>query len=116
MLEKIYALISKHKFSLDTEDHLKQQMAVVLSENNIPYQREYILDPKNVVDFFCEGIGIEAKIKGGETSKKIYKQCLRYCQFDEVKQLILVTNKALGFPEELNGKPCYVINLGKSWL
>jgi len=116
MLEKIFALISRHKFSLDTEDHLKLQIAEVLMKNNVPYKKEHILDVKNVIDFFCEGIGIEAKIRTGETAKKIYKQCQRYCQFDEVQQLILVTNKALGFPPEINGKPCYVINLGRSWL
>ena len=116
MLEKIFTLISKHRFSLDTEDHLKEQMAVILTLNGISYKKEHILDPKNIVDFFSDGIGIEAKIKTTETAKKIYKQCVRYCEFDEIEKLILVTNKALGFPKEINGKPCYVINLGKSWL
>lgn len=48
--------------------------------------------------------------------KKIYKQCERYANFDQVKQLVLITNRSMGFPETINNKPCYVINIGRAWL
>jgi len=48
--------------------------------------------------------------------KRIYKQCERYCEFPEVKALLLITNKATGFPETINNKNCYILNLAKAWL
>ena len=115
MLSKIIKILSSNRFPLDKE---KLTQAVIESrffENGIvSYNREYRLDTENIPDFFIDGIAIEIKIKGN--AKKIYRQCERYCKFDEVKQLILVTNKSMGFPKEINGKPCYFINLGKAWL
>lgn len=80
-----------------------------------PVLRELELDRGNIIDFLIEpGIGIEIKIKGGK--RAIYRQCVRYCQFPEVKSLILITNLSMGFPEQINGKDCYVLKLGTAWL
>ena len=113
-IEILIKLLSAYKFSLNTEDELKLQMAKVLDDNQIPYIKEHRLDAKNRVDFFIYEHAIEVKVKGG--AKKIFRQCERYCGFDTVKGLVLVTNKSMGFPEMVNGKPCYVMSLGKSWL
>lgn len=115
MVQKIFEILSKHKFSLDTEDLLKQQMAQVFTQHDISFKKEYSFDPKNRVDFLVEDIAIEVKIRSA-TSMQIYRQCKRYCELDGVGSLVLVTNKSMGFPKEINGKPCYVINLGRSWL
>lgn len=102
--------------NLSTEASLKKDMAFLFARHlGIIMPEEYVLDPKNRVDFFLDGTAIEVKINKG-AAKSIYKQCERYCQFDEVKNLILVTNRPMGFPKEINGKPCYVISLGKGWL
>jgi len=114
MVDKLYNLISKCKFSLESEEELKLQIAEILKEHNFNFKKEFTLDSKNRLDFFIEGLAVEVKIKGSAMS--IYRQCVRYCNFDEVKGLFLLTNKSMGFPPEINQKPCYVINLGKSWL
>ena len=85
-----------------------------MDAQDVLYKPEYRLDAKNRPDFFVYEHAVEVKIKG--SAKAIYRQCERYSAFPEVKGVYLVTNKAMGFPETLNGKPCYVINLGKSWL
>lgn len=107
-------LMTAYRFSLESEEELKLQMAKVMQDNDIPFKREYRLDPKNKPDFMVFEYAVEVKIKGA--AKAIYRQCERYSTFDEVKGLYLITNKSMGFPETLNGKPCYVINLGRSWL
>lgn len=69
-----------------------------------------------VIDFYNEsiGIGVEVKIKGGK--KAIYRQCARYCNSPIIKELILITNRSMGLPSEINGKPCHVVNIGLAWL
>jgi len=107
-------LLQSVRPSLVSEKLAQQQLFV--SVQALGFVREHRLDEKNIPDFFCQdyGIAIEVKIKG--TKKAIYKQLLRYSQFEAVKILILCTNKALGLPAQIGGKPCYFIHLGKAWL
>lgn len=89
-------------------------MEKVLIYHQITFIREYRLDSKNILDFYIGNIGVEVKIKG--SAKSTYKQCERYCQFDKVQQLLLVTNKAHGMPNIINDKPIAVLRLGSAWL
>ncbi len=114
MVHEIVNLLSKFKFPLADEKKLQSAIQSILDKNKIKYQREYRLDNRNIPDFFIDGIAIEIKIKGG--AKSIYRQCERYCSFDSVTNLILITGRSMGFPEEINGKSCYVIKLGTAWL
>lgn len=108
--EEVLSCLSKYRFSLSSEKTLQAEIHKLIPE----FSREYKLDEESVVDFFKDGIAVEVKIKG--VAKAIYRQCERYCHVDQVKVLILVTNKSMGFPKEINGKPCYVLNLGRGWL
>lgn len=110
MIEDVVQKLRKYRFTLASEQALQQQIHQVLPQ----FQREHRFDKKNRIDFFNTGIGIEVKIKGGRMA--IYRQCERYCKFDSVTGLILITNVAMGFPKDINGKPCYVISLGERWL
>jgi hypothetical protein len=68
----------------------------------------------SIIDDFR--IGIEVKL-GATQKRAIYRQCVRYCSFPQViDELIMITNTSMGFPPEINGKSCYVLNLGKAWL
>ena len=113
MLSSIISVL-QNRFPLEVEKETQAAIEQKFKDNGIEYSREHKLDQNNIPDFFIDGIAIEIKIKGN--AKSIYKQCERYCQFEEVKSLILVTNRSMGFPKEINGKPCYFINLGKAWL
>lgn len=112
-MNEIIQLLSGIKFTLHSEKELQVEICNVLNAT-MQVTAEYPLDRKNIIDFYCDGIGIEVKIKGGR--KIIFKQCERYCAFDEIKALILVTNRAIGFPSSINNKPCAVVNLGLAWL
>ena len=112
MIEDVVKELRQYRFTLDSEQALQQQIARVLPS----FEREHRFDKKSRIDFFrpIDGIGMEVKIKGGRMA--IYRQVERYSKFDSVTGLILITNVAMGFPKELNGKPCYVISLGERWL
>lgn len=92
-------------------------MEAVFLHHNEPFQREYRLDNKNILDYFQEttGIALEVKIRKCSPTATL-KQCERYAAFDKVKMIVLFTNKAHAMPAKLNGKPVYVISAGKAWL
>ncbi len=114
MINRVLKILYSHRFPLVVEKETQAAIEQRFIENEIEYSREHKLDEQNIPDFFIEGIAIEVKIKG--TAKQIYRQCERYCKSDEVRKLILVTNRSMGFPKSINGKDCYFINLGKAWL
>ncbi len=113
-INDLIKVISALRLNVTDEKITQQEIANAFLANAFMVNREHKLDANNIPDFFIDGIAIEVKIKG--TARKIYKQCERYCQFDDVKQLMLITNRSMGFPATINGKPCYVLNLGKAWL
>ena len=112
---QIAKLLSSRRFaSLEDEKRLQAEIMQALQDAGIPAVREYSRDQVNIFDFYIDGIVIEVKIKGAK--RAIYKQCERYSLLDYCRDIILVTNVSMGFPSEINEKPCYVINLGKAWL
>lgn len=114
MIPEVLRVLSGARMDLSSEVLLKRDMADIFKRHGFKFQAEYVLDKANRPDFYYDGVAIEVKIKGA--AKSIYKQCERYCQFETVRALILVTNKAMGFPKEISGKPCYVVNVGRGWL
>ena len=112
MISIILGKLNGIRFDLSSEKYLQSQIKDQLTDLDI--KEEYRLNSTDIVDFFIDGLTIEVKIKGNASS--IYRQCVRYMKSDETKGLLLITNKSMGFPEEINGKPCYVLNLGKALL
>lgn len=80
-------------------------------------RREHRLAPGDIVDLFIPAIGtaIEVKLKRNRGAA-ILRQLERYAAHDAVQALILVTNRAMGLPQSLNGKPVYYVSLGRAWL
>lgn len=108
-IHKILNLLSSAKLPVDTEKETKRAIEDIFIANKIYYEREFFLDKNNVPDFYIEGIVIQVKIKGSIIN--MFKQCQRYCNFEQVGKLILITNRDPLFPQEINYRPCYVINL-----
>lgn len=114
LITDILSVLRSRAFSITTEKELQAEIEKAFIKEGVEFEREYRLDNKNIVDFFIDGVAVEVKIKGAK--KAVYKQCERYCSFDETKALVLVTNLTMGFPKQINGKDCYYHSLGKSWL
>ncbi len=110
----ILQLLKQQRFSLHNEKVLQTEMETFLRDNAYVFQREHHLSKDSIIDFMIGSIGIEIKITGNP--KSIFKQCLRYCEFEEVSAIILVTNKIIKLPATLNKKPAHVLNLGTAWL
>lgn len=114
IVSEIISILKSKRLPLTTEKELQVEIEKLFIENNLSFEREYRLDNKNIVDFFIEGVAVEIKIKG--TAKNIYKQCERYCEFEQVKTMLLVTSKTMGFLEQINDKDCYYFSLSRNWL
>ncbi len=102
------------RFELQNEKALQAQIEVVLQTAGLPFQREARLNESNIIDFLIGNIGLEIKIKGANRS--VYQQCLSYCGFEAVGQLVLATNRQIMLPDRLHGKPTHILNLGLAWL
>ncbi|SEV88710.1 hypothetical protein SAMN05428988_0136 [Chitinophaga sp. YR573] len=115
-IQSIVKAVKGKRFNLQDEKELQTQIHWCLSGLTIPVNKEHNLNAKNIPDFFFpdQGIAVEVKIKG--SARLIYAQCERYAGFTEVKGIILITNRSMGFPAEINGKPAYFIKLGTAWL
>lgn len=112
--ESLYKLLSKHRLPLSNEKALQAAIGVILTANGIEHDRESRLSDKDCIDFLVGGVGMEVKLKGSAVA--IYKQCKRYCGYPEVEELLIVTNRSMGLPNEIDGKPTYLLSLGKGWL
>lgn len=113
-IEEIIKILSNCSFRITNEKKLQEDINYIFNKNNLNIEREFKLDEESIVDFFKNGIAIEIKIKGN--AKKIYKQCERYCKNALVDKLILVSSKPMGFPEEINGKDCYFVDISSGFL
>lgn len=107
--------LARRRYDLTVESTTQQQIAEGLTTDEIRFEREVVIGPRERVDFLCQdGVAIEVKLQG--QAKKIYRQLERYAESDSVKGIILATAKTINLPIEIKGKPCLVVPLGRSWL
>ena len=97
------------------EFKLHKLIKVQLDNAGISHQSEFLLGSRNRIDFLTlTGIGIEAK-KGKPNELQVLNQLSRYAEFEQVKGLILVIERYMDLPDEINGKPVRSIGLRKLW-
>lgn len=124
-VNSILSTLHKKRFSLVIEKKLQNELKSVFEMRGLKFRKEYRLpdtDNRDIPDFFfCDdpenpgkGIVVEAKLKANKMA--IYKQCKRYAEHPDVIAIILITNTSLGFPETIQGKPCFVFKLAKAYL
>lgn len=110
----ILRILSGYKFSLSSEKILQEEICSVLESNSISFEREVKLSSDSFIDFLLSDIGVEVKIKG--TAAGIYRQLTKYCASEKINAVILLTNRSMGVPTQINNKPVYVVHLGEKWL
>lgn len=97
------------------EYKLHQLIDKELVKEGISFNNEFLLGPRNRIDFLTvSGVGIEAK-KGKPNELQVMSQLTRYAAFEQVTGLILVIERYMDLPEEINGKPVISIGLRKLW-
>jgi len=113
--EEIAALVSKTPIVLSNEKDVQEKISELLERHGVRHKREVRLAPGDIVDFMIEG-GTAVEVKLNVPKRAAYRQCERYCKHEGVNALVLVSATAMGFPSEINGKPCWVASLGMGWL
>jgi len=131
--QAIIETLKRYRFDLSTEKNAQQEVGQALDANGIRHEREYRLGSdermENIIDFYVPeraltsatsgrgkeiGIGIELKIGGGPM--EVYRQLQRYCRTGKLSAIILVTNHAMGLPQEIEGVPAFYLSLGRAWI
>ncbi len=105
-MEKIIAALCDYRYDYSTEEKFQDGIGKALANAKINFDTEYRLSANSTVDFFVDGVGIEAKIKGNRHA--VLRQLARYAKSPDIRTLILATTKKQllnGFPESLEGKP-----------
>lgn len=115
-MEQIISALKRIRTQIVIDEYkLHQLIAKELSSAGIPFKHEVPLAPRNRIDFLtANGIGIEAK-KGKPNEQQVLKQLERYSSFEQVKGLILVIERYMDLPEQINGKPVCSVGLRKLW-
>lgn len=104
------------RFRTASEADLQSSIEEALASEPIfsGFDREVRLDPHNRIDFMVGSIGVEAKLK--YPKRGIYRQLVRYAGFERVTSLILISATAIGLPDSIEGKPVYLVSVGRGLL
>jgi len=108
-------LLGSFSYPLGHETLLQEAVEKVLTDEKVPFKREFVLSPGSRVDFFVdEHIALELKIK--MSARHVFRQLERYATHDQVDSLVLMTLGTGGVPPSVNDKPIYVVNLARTAL
>jgi hypothetical protein len=110
----IAALETVRAPAMPGEYDLHGMIAAALEGAGIPCVHEYRLAPRCRIDFLCGNVGIEVK-KGRPVPAQLRKQLSRYLASDEVSQVVVVMQRAVGMPETISGKRVHVVSLNMNW-
>lgn len=117
-VSRLIEILSSYTFSLNDEKVCQREIAEVLTQRHVEFEREFDLRPyggAGIVDFLVGGcVAVEVKLKGQR--KSVYRQCRDYCKSDNVESLVLLSSLAMKLPEEIEGKSCFVVSLGSAYL
>lgn len=115
-IDQVVKVLESLRVGLVMEEHnLQQLISESLSRAGLSFTREYKLGPRNRIDFLIAGgIGVEVK-KGKPNRQIVINQLMRYTEHQEIRSLILVIERNLDIPREINNKRCYSFGLHRLW-
>lgn len=97
------------------EFKLQEIIAREFTRAGILYEKEYLLGPRSRIDFLVAGgVGVEVK-KGKPYRRQVAEQLAKYAASPEITSIVLVVERTLDIPKEINGKRCYSFGLNKLW-
>jgi hypothetical protein len=113
--QEIVRVLGALRVELSHEKSTQAQIADGLTQAGIAFEREHRLSDRDVVDFLIGGTAVEVKLRRARPAE-IFKQLRRYARHDRVSALVLATNRPMGLPGAIEGKPAYYVSLGRAWL
>lgn len=112
--EILRALSTLRASAMPGEYDLHRLAAEAFKAAGLPCEHEYRLAPRRRIDFFLEGVGVEIK-KGRPNARELLKQVERYLACDELKEIVVVTQKDTPLPARVLGKRVTCISLDRLW-
>lgn len=101
---EIKALIERHRFAITSEAELQRAVCEILTRQNIPYQTEVRMGPRDRLDILVGSVGLELKVKSLKASH--IEQIWRYLQHPSITEMVYVTTRrTASLGPELLGKP-----------
>ncbi|MBR6808776.1 MAG: ATP-dependent helicase [Clostridia bacterium] len=107
-LKKIRAPLPRDEYDLHG------LVARALQDGEISFIHEATLAPRCRIDFLCDDVGVEVK-KGKPDREKTIRQMERYARTGKIRALILVSEKSIVLPKNMQGIPVYGLALHKLW-
>jgi hypothetical protein len=116
LIENILSSLGELRIGISSDEFQIQSMVEqALLEHQISFEKEYRLAPRNRIDFFIDG-GIGLEVKRGKPNKtQVTKQLQRYATSEEIKAIVLVVDRTVAIPNEINGKKCILFGLNRLW-
>ena len=107
-LVQVHTAVARWSYSVVDEDDLQAALGLALEHENIAFEREVVLGPRDRIDLLAGDVGIEVKVDGSRAS--VLRQLQRYAKHERIGALLLVSPRArhLAMPETLGGKPLAV--------
>lgn len=90
--EQLVDILGAYRFNFVGERQLQDGIEAVLQQESIAARREVRLSGRDRIDFLTGGVGIEVKTAG--SSANLLRQLARYAEHDEIRSLIVVTNRS----------------------
>ena len=112
--EVLRALSTLRASAMPGEYDLHRLVAEALKAAGLPCIHEYRLAPRRRIDFFIGGVGVEIK-KGRPNARELLKQVERYLACDELREIVVVTQKDTPLPARVLGKRVTCISLDRLW-
>lgn len=114
-IEDVLTALSKIRISKTMDEHhIHEEIKKVLDKEKIKYKHEYKLLSHKRFDFWIDGVILEIK-KQKPQKMQLLNQLNRYTKVPDVKAIIVVLEKSIFIPSELNGKPIFVKSLNANW-
>jgi len=114
-IEKIMdALSTIHISNTLNESEIHKEIGRALSIHNIKYKHEYQILTHKRFDFWIDGIVLEVK-KSKPSKITLLNQLDRYTKVPGVKAIIVVLERNVTIPKQLNGKTIIIKSLNENW-
>lgn len=113
-IKQIQLSLKGRKLNLSNEKILQTDIQKIFEYSDIEFKREVKLGDLGIVDFMIDTLAVEIKIKNGTSAMNIYRQLERYSESSDIEGILLMTSKTMSLPGDINGKPVYVLSLGRS--
>lgn len=114
-IEKIMGALSTiHISNTLNENEIHKEIENALSTYNIKYKHEYQILTHKRFDFWINGIVLEVK-KSKPSKINLLNQLDRYTKVPAVRAVIVVLERNVTIPKQLNGKPIIIKSLNENW-